>query len=398
MAKQPEKAKESVRIIDQETAFLYPEIDPEQEVRMITQKDEIVPQSAERVRYFSFNFRLRDAALNAIARKYCTKLEEGDDEICLLGPQTVQEAWPDPRLERVQKVIAKHSDLRKTDIIGLYLPEVDINDAENRQQFLAMGKERFYARYDDLELKAWEYEDLLFTADGIIDRYHSPNAKEYVEYAVSAILRDDFLAYAQEVTLLHIAKLSGIRARHTAADSEPRLTQGHRKDYLKFLVQVGASNGHLTARQLLHLEIIAREFMIAAEDLEEYLRESIKKKLTENAWHIALKNFTSQCLQLEQRYVFYQDVLEMAVNDTGGINCPVVLKFLARDAFAGSDFVENYLTYLSNERQAQQNLLKAMLAMKNLQINGQNFYTCQMHNNDLALYLLEMGVEVNGFK
>ena len=242
---------------------------------MSTQKDDIVPLSAESVSYFSFSYRLQNGALNALAKKYDSNAD--DDEVCLLGPQACSSAWKSENFGRVREIVEERANLTADDICGIYLPEIDRNDGENRQKFFLLERDYFYARYEDMGLKRAPYRDLLFTHEGAIDRRKSPNNGEYAEYFTACFFPENFLSYALELSALHVTKISGIRARHPVTASPV----DHKRRYLEFLVYVGANGGKLTLAQLLRLEYLAREFMIPAEDLSEWLRQSISKKKTE---------------------------------------------------------------------------------------------------------------------
>ena len=386
------KAAESpnIRIVDRKKGFIYPALKPEHEKKMPTQKDDIVPLSAESVSYFSFNYRRQNGALNALAAKYAETIDE--DEICLLGPSACSAAWDSENLRRVREIVEERANLTANDICGIYLPEIDHNDGENRQQFLLLSRDYFYARYEDMGLKYAPYDALLFTHEGAIDRRKSPNDGEYAEYFTACFFPEDFLNYALELSALHVAKLGGIRVRHPVSGSPSE----HKRRYLEFLVHVGANAGKLTLFQLLRLEYLAREFMITAEDLGEWLRQSLSKKKSERTWEKDLNNIV-RMIPEELRYVFFQDILNMAVSGENETNCPEMTRLLQRPAFAGKEFTLQYVGYLRAQSQAQAYLLQAALALRHAQINSHNFYADRMFDNDLSLQFLEMGVEVNDF-
>ena len=386
------KAVESpnIDIIDKNNGFIYPALKSDYEKKMSTQKDDIVPLSAESVSYFSFAYRLQNGALNALAKKYDSNAD--DDEICLLGPQACSSVWKSENLRRVREIVEERANLTADDICGIYLPEIDRNDGENRQQFLLLGRNYFYARYEDMGLKRAPYGDLLFTREGAIDRRKSPNSGEYAEYFTACFFPENFLSYALELSALHVAKLSGIRVRHPVTASPA----DHKRRYLEFLVHVGANGGKLTLVQLLRLEYLAREFMIPAEDLSEWLRQSISKKKNSRSWERELTNIV-RMIPEELRYVFFKDVLSMTIGTQSEMNCPEMPRLLERPAFAGKEFTAEYIGYLREQNQAQNHLLQAALALRHAQINEQNFSADQMFDNDLNLQFLEMGVEVNDF-
>lgn len=386
------KAAESpnIDIIDKNNGFIYPALKPDHEKKMSTQKDDIVPLSAESVSYFSFSYRLQNGALNALAKKYDSNAD--DDEVCLLGPQACSSAWKSENFRRVREIVEERANLTADDICGIYLPEIDRNDGENRQKFFLLERDYFYARYEDMGLKRAPYRDLLFTHEGAIDRRKSPNNGEYAEYFTACFFPENFLSYALELSALHVAKISGIRARHPVTASPV----DHKRRYLEFLVYVGANGGKLTLAQLLRLEYLAREFMIPAEDLSEWLRQSISKKKTARNWERSLTNIV-RMIPEELRYVFFKDILSMTVGTQNEMNCPEMPRLLERSAFAGKEFTAEYISYLRQQLQAQNHLLQAALALRHAQINEQNFSADQMFDNDLNLQFLEMGVEVNDF-
>ena len=385
------KAAESlnIRIVDRDRGFIYPSLKPEREIKMPTQKDDIVPLSAESVSYFSFDYRLNNGALDALAAKYSSNMDE--EELCLLGPSTCSKAWEDKKLSRVREILKERTNLTANDVCGIYLPEIDYNDGENRQKFLLLSRNHFYARYEDLGLKCAPYSQLLFSHEGAIDR-RSPNDKEYVEYFTACYFPDDFLKYAFDLSALHVAKLGGIRVRHPIAASPSE----HKRRYLEFLVHVGANGGRLTLLQLLRLEYLAREFLITAEELSEWLRHSLTKRKNSRSWELDLNNLV-RMLPEELRYVFFQDVLNMAVNGESTLNCPEMPRLLQRPAFAGKEFTSHFISFLKAREEADAFLLKSALALRHSQINSHNFYADRMFDNDLGLQFLEMGVEVNEF-
>ena len=143
-----------------------------------------------------------------------------------------------------------------------------------------------------------------------------------------------------------MAKISGIRARHPVTASPV----DHKRRYLEFLVYVGANGGKLTLAQLLRLEYLAREFMIPAEDLSEWLRQSISKKKTARSWERSLTNIV-RMIPEELRYVFFKDILNMTVGSQSEMNCPEMSRLLERPAFAGKEFTVEYIGYLRQQLQ-----------------------------------------------
>ena len=101
-------------------------------------------------------------------------------------------------------------------------------------------------------------------------------------------------------------------------------------------------------------------------------------------------------LQEEQRYIFYQEILELILNDVGDISKLKIVQLLRNRKYAGEQFVNSYIEFLRNRNKANNALKRAITAVDFPVINYGNIYKYLRYNSALDLQFLKIGVINNG--
>lgn len=384
------------------TDFIYPSIKEETNIILLQITKDTIPGTTEEITYFSLSFRMSNAVLNAIAAHYETPEdyplgeEDEEEERFLLGPYLVQEfckKMPTKCLymDKAMEIINNTKELVLRDIIGIYLFGTDNYDA-NKQRFLVMTVNRIYLRDDSLVLKDYDYEDIVIDDDGLhlkasVESLGEPKLWEYP-------FDKRFISFFRDFMLLKFTILSDRIERHPFVDRP----MDHRNEYLKFMVIIALSEHRMSVEQLLYLEILAREFHLGSTTLEEMIKAVFKKKTSDRKIRDNLIEITKNYIPAEYMYVFFQDVLRLAINNKGELNQNVILEIISKDNYAGEKFVTAYVEYIKAENTMKEKLMLAMSNVKKRPLTIEPTYQLQQLCRDFFIKILRTGVTYNDFE
>lgn len=350
------------------------------------------------INYFSFDWRFNSNVINCLATKYLGKTgdyPDHDDESSerfLIGVDACKK-WKNiacPYLNKAFQILTKDKRIKTSSIIAIQLFDLCKRE-ENAQKFLLLTKDKVYARYNTQILEEYDYEQVVFASDGL-------QIKDQIEEIDGLVanypLANDFLLFAQEYQLLRSTMLQDVNEIHPVIC----LAYEERIKYLDFLVDIAVGDGSITADKLLKLEFLARSFKIESTRFVSRIEKAAKTQVKDQ---IISKTFTDiliNVLTAELRVVFYQDILEMIVNDEGDIERCKLLELLRNRKFAGEEFVREYIDFIKFRNRADRALQKSILAITDSYVTAVNVFPMQKFNSVLNLKILEIGVNANGKK
>ena len=381
--------------------LLYPIIkDAETECVVPIIKNDIIYIADEHasINYFSFDWRFNSNVINCIATKYLGKIEDYPDqddvssERFLIGVDACKrgKALLCPYLDKVFQVLTKDKRIKSSSIIAIQLLDI-CNREENAQKFLLLTKEKVYVRYNTNRLEEYDYEQIIFTSDGV----QLKNQIEDIDGLLASYpLADDFLQFAQEYKLLRSTTLQDIDEIHPAT----RLPYEDRIKYLDFLIDVAVGDGKITADKLLRLEFLARGFRIESSRFVSRIEKAAKSKIKDQIISKVFTDLLKDILTAELRVIFYQDILEVTINKDGELERSKLLELLKNRKFAGEEFVREYIDFIKYRNRAERALQNSILSIADSYITAENLFPMQRFNSDLNLKILEIGVMTNGKK
>ena len=400
---QEDKEKKSKRVANYVLPpLVYPPINPKRFREVDTIENSILPRILDDVFFFSPRFRERSEVMEAITKKYealgYPNPEEEDMERFLIGTSRIGEAWKDsscPFFLRAKEQIEKDSTLKHEKILAIHLLGEDRSD-ENRQRFIALTIGKIFFRGDNPDIEEYNLENVIFLPDGILLKpsYQYPTGYNLISYSFD----ESFYRFAREVILLRAMKFFGIRKRHPFADMEPE----RKHAYIEFLTDTAVAEGRATAPQILRLEYLAKDFHVSEDDLASMIKHHLHRPFGVNKLSERLGKVLPMEIASEQSYVFYQDILELSLNDDGEMVRTALKKILDRSfGFAGKEFTDGYLDYVREKRKAEQKLEETYGKLKAIkgglfEENLPNLYEMLLYYGDLSVQYLETGVNLYG--
>lgn len=394
--------KKQIDVIDKANAIIYPQLQ-ENEKKVGSVKNDTLNVLKKDNFYFPLEFRMNNTVINSIARKYLQDNEDypspdSSDERFLIGTVACNEDSREklncPYMDKVSKSVSESKFIDKNNIVAIHLTDPDDSADYHSQGFVILSKDGVYIRNtgESNKIEHYDYRDIRFTQEGI----ESVNRISMEGLLLNYPLNENFLAFAQEFILLRRTTLLLMSERHPFADSFPEF----RRDYLEILVSVAANEGNLTVEKYIRLEYIAREFKIAPQEFEQWLKNSLRN-VAANDLQKKFREMLMQKTKTDEWYVLFQDILEMAVCDNGELNSKKIIDLLKRKSNAGENFVTNYIEFIKMRRQSELFLHKAVesVGYRNLADNLGGYlkkiHRLQTYTNEMNLKLLDIGVLVN---
>ncbi len=413
-----------VEIVDRDdpNAIRYPTIKNEGENGAIeyritlTVRDIIVPGLSETV-YFPLNFCMEDIVIDAVAKKYRADIDnyplDSDDEHFLIGTQACRKDSKKldcPYMKKTLVRINVASNLDVSNIFAIYLLSLDDSN-ENRQKFLLMTKTKLYLLHDTQAIETYGYKDIRFTSDGLeLKRLGETVGQRLLDYTFD----ERFLNFAHEFMLLRRTTLVDVRERHPFAnviddkkspdvvadmrlnvdEVEGRPSIRKRNAYMKFLIDAAAAEGYLQAKTILKLCYMAREFRISGDLMLSWLKQAISGGIRKNK----LSEEFSRMLTFigsKYKFVFVQDLLEVATDDEGNFHRQELLKIFKRPQFGVEKFAAEYLLFLGKRNRAMRQLQTAFQNIDDHEIYFKHSIREQNYINGLTLQLVTMGAMFN---
>ena len=408
--------KKIVEPIDEQSAMIYP--DPDEDEVRVEQVRKSILQSAGDAHYFPLEFRMRDIVIDSLARKYGHTIAnypfdpDSNEERFLIGARGCCRVFRSLNCPYMKKVAERllDSGVNENNIIGIYL--FDDSDDANRQKFLLLSKDGVYLRNDSNKIEYYLYGNLIFKFDGIArrpevvvpqkEREGMTEAQLYGNAVKGVILEypfdETFVKFAQEIMLLRLTTLLPAGDRHPFSDMK---IPEFRNEYVEMLVDVAAAEGKLTVENMIRLEYIARELKINAADLETYFKSACNGGFKAKTLQKRLTDFLTTKWNVEDKFVIFQDILELAVGIDGEIIRKDMIGVLRRKAYAGADFVSNYIAFVQQKRIAEKSLAKALGTIDYISLSSrfanylENIMRLQRYSREIDLTLLKIGVMAN---
>lgn len=381
-------------------SLIYPSIkliNKDKEIKMDLVKNDVLPSSIGEAIYFRVEYRLEKTTIDCLAEKYSAKIEDYaedfNDEHFLIGSTVCKKSITDLDCKYMAKVwdILRINKIKLNTIFGIYLLNMDESE-DNSQKFIALAMDKVYIRWQTKKLEEFLYTDLIFDKDGIKSRYLIVGlAGENRGYVVDYCFDEQFLFFANEIMLLKTAVMDGINETHPVSI----LPLEKKKKYLSFLINISASTKNLTAKKLLKLEYLAREFGIDAEEIVKNLKTALKGGIKDNRLSNLIASIVAEVLPEEIRYVFYQEALEFTVSEKGKVEREKLHQIISRNSYAGESFVRYYCDFLRLDKEAQACLQHSFLQTEYPVINLQDLYRLQKYNHALTMQILSIGVKYN---
>ena len=387
-------------VVDKDNnSLLYPSIKDEQtEWAVPIIKNDIIYIADEHatINYFSPDWRFNSNVINCIATKYLGKIDDYPDQddasserfligadACKIG-KTVSGSY----LNKAFQILAKDKRIKSSSVIAIHLLDI-CNSEENAQKFLLLTKEKVYVRYNTKLLEEYDYEQIIFTPDGV-------QLKDQIEEVDGLVanypLADDFIRFAQEYKLLRSTLLQDVNEMHPATS----LSYDDRVKYLDFLIDVAVGDKKITADKLLRLEFLARSFRIESSRFVNRIEKAAKNIIRDQVISKVFTDILLNVLNAELRVVFYQDLLEITINKDGDFERSKLVELLRNRKFAGEEFVREYIDFIKYRDRAERALQKSILSITDSCVTAVNVFPMQKFNSDLNLKLLEIGVMTNG--
>lgn len=380
--------------------LIYPSIkliNAEREIRMDIVKNDILPRTAGQAIYFRIDYRFEKTVADCLAVKYKADIEnypeDDGEEHFIIGSTACDQSVSKLECPYMKKVwdILKKNKINRKKIISIYLLELD-NSEGNGQKFIVLAADRIYLRWATKKMEEVKYTDVIFNNEGIKSRNLIDGLQgENDGYLIRYYFDDKFIEFAREIMLLHKASITGINETHPVS----HLTYEKKSRYLAFLINIAASSGNLTARKLLKLEYLAREFGISAEEIVKTLKSALKGGIKDNRLGNTVSAIVSEVTPEEIRYVFYQEILEFTTSVSGESEREKLHQLLSKQTYAGEKFVKHYREFLKYRWAAETSLQNALLETAYPQINLPDIYRLQYYNNALMLQFLSIGVDIN---
>lgn len=382
--------------------LIYPSIKESSNIVKMTLTKDTIPTTTEAITYFSLDFRTCDAVLNTIALHYEVAedypLNDSGEETerFLVGPQLSQIYRKEienqcPYMNKTMEIIKNTKEVSLRDLIAIYLLGIDESDT-NKQQFLVMTTNKLFLRDDSLVLQQYNYEDIVLDENGLHlkDSLESMGEPKLVDYPFDM----RFSNYFKDFMTMKFAIISAGRERHPFADCSIE----YRESYLKFMVDVTVSEHIMSTEQLLYLELLARDFQLGSNKLETFIQERLTKKLSDRKIQEYLINILKNYVPAKYRYVFFQDVLKIAINIEGRLNQNSILKLLSKENYAGEQFVNAYVESIKAENILKEKTQIAFSKIRKRKLTLEPAYQLQYLYCDLFINYLRTGVTYNDFE
>lgn len=379
--------------------LIYPSIkmvNKYRECKIDIVKNDVLPRSVNEAIYFRIGYRFESVVIDCLAEKYSAKIDDysydANDEHFIVGSTECGKSVTELNCRYMEKAwaILVKKGISKKKVIGIYLLNLDESD-ENAQKFIALTTDKVYIRWQTKKLEEYTYNDLIFDSDGIKLKSLIPGlVGENNGYIVDYSFDKRFLSFSKEIILLQRAVISGINDTHPAS----KLNLEKKSKYLSFLIMIAASSKNLTAKKLLKLEYLAREFGIEADQIIKKLRLALKGGIKDNKLPNEVASIVADIPE-EIRFVFYEESLEFIVSNTGEIENSKLHQILSKQTYAGESFVKYFCEFLKLYKISHEYLENSFLLASYPNINLPEMYRLQNYNNALMLQILLIGVDCN---
>ena len=378
-------------------------IDVEFEKRIDLVKNDILPRKIEEVIFFDVEYRMGKTVVDSIASKYSGSMQDysddESDEHFLIGMSACEEGYNSlicPCLQKVWETLKKEKISRKN-IMGIYLLDMDRSE-ENYQKFIVLTKENIIYRWSTNKVEYIEYNRVIFTEDGLLDKSLIDGVDvENGRLVIRHYIDEQFYMFANELVILKCAVISDIGVLHPIGI----LPVEKRNEYLSFLVNAANAPLKIDAEKILKLEYLAKELGVSNQQFNKDLKDAMKGKIKDGQLGKKLSYIVLEVVPEEIRYVFYQEVLNLIINDGGEVLYDKLYKLLEKDSYAGKEFCKAYSEYVSNNRAACKNMVAVLASLNNMKIgnvalNIPMLFRKQKYDNEMNIQLLSIGVKMNG--
>lgn len=378
-------------------SLIYPSIkDDSLESKVDVVKTDILPLSVNNATYFSSDWRFENVVIDCLANKYRGKIEDyptSDDDadkfaIGITASKQLIKQSTCTYIAKMVEIIHRDNRINEKNIIGFHLYDIDRGE-DNSQKFILLTKKKIFIRFNTKLVEEYDFDELIFCENSIQKKGSIESIDDsVVDYAMDV----DFINYIEDIKSLHIARIEGINETHPVVT----LSLEKKERYLSFLVDLAITEGRVEVFKLLKLEFLSREFKITTKFLVKCICKSAKSNLSDSRISGVFSDILRNVLHEEQRYIFYQEILELILNDVGDISKLKIVQLLRNRKYAGEQFVNSYIEFLRNRNKANNALKSAITAVDCPVINYGNIYKYLRYNSALDLQFLKIGVINNG--
>ena len=293
-------------------SLIYPSIkDDSLESKVDVVKTDILPLSINNATYFSSDWRFENVVIDCLANKYRGKIEDyptSDDDadrfaIGITASKQLIKQSTCTYIAKMVEIIHRDNRINEKNIIGFHLYDIDRGE-DNSQKFILLTKKKIFIRFNTKLVEEYDFDELIFCENSIQKKGSIESIDDsVVDYAMDV----DFINYIEDIKSLHIARIEGINETHPVVT----LSLEKKERYLSFLVDLAITEGRVEVFKLLKLEFLSREFKITTKFLVNCICKSAKSNLSDSRISGVFSDILRNVLHEEQRYIFYQEILEL---------------------------------------------------------------------------------------